>query len=105
MAGLICVSAPAEIHLIENYLWDETAENLTLNITSVEDEFVLESVKAHHNLEIQIIDEDGTLYYCETVDVPAGTYVISVAHLPKGIYQMVLTTEEDQTHFMTFTKQ
>lgn len=105
LAGLVCMNAPAEIHLIDTCQWEDLAENLSLDITTVGDEFVLESAKAHDNLQIQIVDEDGTLYYCEIVDVPAGTYVISVAHLPKGIYQMVLTTEEGQTYVVDFAKQ
>lgn len=104
LAGLVCMNAPAEIHLIDTCQWEDF-ENLSLDITTVGDEFVLESAKAHNNLRIQIIDENNTICYAETIHVPVGTYVISVAHLPKGIYQMVLTTEEGQTHVMTFTKQ
>ena len=105
LAGLVCMNAPAEIHLIDTCQWEDLAENLSLDITTVGDEFVLESAKAHNNLRIQIIDENNTICYAETIHVPVGTYVISVAHLPKGIYQMVLTTEEGQTHVMTFAKQ
>ncbi len=104
MAWLVCMNTPAEIHETDISLWEDF-ENLSLDMITVEDEFVLESAKAHDNLQIQIVDEDGTLYYCEIVDVPAGTYVISVAHLPKGIYQMVLTTEEGQTYVVDFAKQ
>ena len=78
MAWLVCMNTPAEIHETDISLWEDF-ENLSLDMITVEDEFVLESAK--------------------------GTYVISVAHLPKGIYQMVLTTEEGQTYVVDFAKQ
>lgn len=105
MMFVLSMGAFASIYMILPYYWDKDRENRSLDITAVEDEFVLSSAEAHPHLWIRITDAEGTLWYEETVDVPAGTYVISVADLPDGFYQLVLTTEEGMTRTIAFVKQ
>lgn len=78
---------------------------LSLDITTAKENFILKSEMAHDDLQIQITGEDGITYYMETVNVPAGTYIISVPHLPNGTYQIILTTKEDHTYAAVFIKQ
>lgn len=108
LMAMLALSAnlSAGILLIEPYRWEEIAENLSLDIdiTTVEDDFQLEFTQAHDNLQIQITSADGTLYYMETVSVPAGTYVISVADLPAGEYCLQLVTEENEVRNLFFIK-
>lgn len=54
MAWLVCMNTPAEIHETDISLWEDF-ENLSLDMITVEDEFVLESAKAHDNLQIQFV--------------------------------------------------
>ena len=104
MAWLACMNAQAKIHLMVTYQWEDL-EYLSLDITTAKENFILKSEMAHDDLQIQITGEDGITYYMETVNVPAGTYIISVPHLPNGTYQIILTTKEDHTYAAVFIKQ
>lgn len=94
----------AKIHLMVTYQWEDL-EYLSLDITTAKEDFILKSEMAHDDLQIQITGEDGITYYMGTVDVPAGTYIISVPHLPNGTYQIILTTKENHTYAAVFIKQ
>lgn len=104
MAWLACMNAQAKIHLMVTYQWEDL-EYLSLDITTAKEDFILKSEMAHDDLQIQITGEDGITYYMRTVDVPAGTYIISVPHLPNGTYQIILTTKENHTYAAVFIKQ
>lgn len=105
MMFVLSMGVFASIYVISSYQWNEEKENRSLDITVVEDEFVLNSAEAYSNLWIRITDADGAVWHEETADVPVGTYVISVANLPNGFYQLILTTEEGMIRTITFVKQ
>lgn len=104
MVGLHECSSQNSSNLMVTYQWEDL-EYLSLDITTAKENFILKSEMAHDDLQIQITREDGITYYMETVNVPAGTYIISVPHLPNGTYQIILTTKEDHTYAAVFIKQ
>ena len=104
LIGVAALALSANLPATESFQWDDDWENLSLDIPTIENEVILESVQAHDNLQIQITSADGTLYYMETVSVPAGTYVISVADLPAGEYCLQLVTEKNEVSNLFFIK-
>ena len=103
LIGMAALALSANLPATESFQWDDY-ENRSLEFPMVENEVILESAQAHDNLQIQITSADGTIYYLETVSVPAGTYVISVADLPAGEYCLQLTTEENWVKEFLFIK-
>lgn len=104
LIGVAALALSANLPATESFQWDEDWENRSLEFPMIENEVILELTQAHDNLQIQITGADGTLYYMETVSVPAGTYVISVADLPAGEYCLQLVTEENEVRNLFFIK-